>query len=112
MTEAVYRTGQAAKEWGVSSYDVRRLCEAGLIDAEFSAGKQWRIPASEVARVKREGVPPIPTTAEPEHGNPQAAARNTNGHRSEQLAEEDPEVVESAAGVKIMENTVRRRKLD
>ncbi len=106
MPEGYYRTGAAAKELNISTYHLRKLAESGSIEADYT-GRQWRFPASEIARLQREGVPPIPTTAEPEHRNPQPA-----GHRSEELAEEDPEVVESATGVKIMGNTVQRRKLD
>src|SRR5689334_14789488 len=63
MAEGYYRTGQVAEILGISSNDVRRLCEAGLIEADYT-GKQWRIPVSEVERLKRDGVPPIPKTAE------------------------------------------------
>jgi hypothetical protein len=36
MPETYYRTGAAAKALGLSSYQVRRLAEAELIDAEFT----------------------------------------------------------------------------
>ena len=51
--QILYRVGQAAKDLGVSSYRLRRLCETGLINAEFS-GKQWEIPAGEVERLNSE----------------------------------------------------------
>ena len=111
MPEGYYRTGAAAKELNISTYHLRKLAESGSIEADYT-GRQWRFPESEINRLKREGIPPIPTTAEPEHHNPQPAGRNTNGHRSEELAEEDPEVVESAAAVKVKENRVKNRKLD
>jgi len=57
--ESSYRTGQLARVLGVSSYQIRRLAEAGLIEAEYS-GKQWRIPARELERLQKEGVPEIP----------------------------------------------------
>ena len=57
--QMTYRLGQVGKDLGVSSYRIRRLCETGQIDAEFS-GKQWQIPAAEVERLKRDGVPPTP----------------------------------------------------
>ena len=57
MPDSYYRTGQAAAALGISSYAIRRLCAAGLVEAEFS-GKQWRIAVSEIERLKREGVPP------------------------------------------------------
>ena len=64
ISESYYRTGQAAKQLGVSSYQVRRLCEAGEMAAETSAGQQWKIPGVEVARLRREGVPQVPVRVE------------------------------------------------
>jgi len=65
MAESYYRTGQAAKQLGVSSYHVRRLCEAGEIAAELSEGQQWKIPASEIARRRRGDVCPRPFDFKP-----------------------------------------------
>jgi len=66
MPESYYRTGQAAKQPGVSSYHIRRLCEAGEIAAEITNGQQWKIPAGEIARLKKEVVPPVPQDLEPD----------------------------------------------
>ena len=41
MVNGFYRIGQASKHLGVSSYHLRRLCEAGAIDAELTSGNQW-----------------------------------------------------------------------
>lgn len=57
---ATYRTGQAAKLLGVSSHHIRRLCEAGMVEAELNSGNQWRIHLTEIDRLTKEGVPPIP----------------------------------------------------
>ena len=55
------RIGQAARELGVSAHIIRKLCAAGLIEAEqTTGGRQWRIPFHEVERLKREGLPLIP----------------------------------------------------
>jgi len=72
MPDSYYRTGQAAAVLGISSYAIRRLCAAGLVEAEFT-GKQWRIAVSEIERLKREGVPPIPGITDdnaPRHQRP------------------------------------------
>jgi hypothetical protein len=61
-----YRSGQAARVWAISPHLVRRLCEAGLIDAERTDGGQWKIPHSEVERIKNEGLPEIPSSIEPD----------------------------------------------
>jgi hypothetical protein len=60
MGKPYYRIGQAAKLLGISSYHLRRLCELGIIEAEFS-GHQWQILVSVIEEVQRTGVPPIPS---------------------------------------------------
>ncbi len=124
MSDNYYRTGQAAKQLEVSSYQIRRLCECGLIDAELTSGKQWRIPASEVIRLKREGVPPIPQLLqEPMESVPIPIPYQPNGHavRPEDPEDDDPEdlygppsedVVRSAEDVTITENLLKKRKLE
>jgi hypothetical protein len=67
-------TGPSAKELGISSYRVRKLCETGLIsDAEFSEGRQWLVPQTEVARMGREGVPPVPRAVDSDVPEPTRA---------------------------------------
>jgi len=39
-----------------------------MIEAEVTPGKQWRVSVSEVARLKRDGLPPIPRQLPPEPG--------------------------------------------
>ena len=58
-----YRSGQAARLLGVSAHTLRRLAEAGLVDAEFT-GSQWRFLAEEIQRLQREGLPPLPAMEE------------------------------------------------
>jgi excisionase family DNA binding protein len=60
MKGLFYSTGQVARQLGTTQATVRVLCENGLIAADTTPGGQWRIPASEVERLKRDGVPPIP----------------------------------------------------
>ncbi|MDP2998270.1 MAG: hypothetical protein Q8N47_12350 [Bryobacterales bacterium] len=55
-----YRVGQVAEKLGISNYEMRHLCEAGLVRAERTQGGQWQVPVSEVERLKQSGVPPIP----------------------------------------------------
>ena len=65
MKQNFYRTGQAGKQLGISSYRIRQLCESGLIpDAELTEGGQWLVPASEVEKLSKEGVPPTPKTVD------------------------------------------------
>ncbi len=74
-----YRSGQAAKLWGISAHLVRRLCEAGLIEAQHTAGGQWKIPHSEVERIKEEGVPEIPSSIEPDQDEWEAGGPQETG---------------------------------
>jgi hypothetical protein len=110
--QILYRVGQAGKDLGVSSYRIRRLCETGLIDAEFSSGKQWEIPAAEIERLKRDGVLSAPKIvdsedAEPSHApNAKAAAAL--------LADPSPEVIAAAEEAEMSgrQLTVAKNKLE
>src|SRR6266481_6096994 len=105
MPDVFYRTGQAAKALGLSSYQIRRLAESGLIQAEYS-GSQWRIPGSEVDRLFKDGVPEIPANDDrPEKPSP---AKPTNGL----LAPPSPTVVSAAEEVAITEQLLKRRRLE
>jgi excisionase family DNA binding protein len=119
MHETYYRTGQAAKQLGVSSYHIRRLCETGTIDAEITDGQQWKVPAAEIARLKKEGVPTIPQDLEDlEDDNPDdnpddepaptCCARVPEGL----YAEPSDDVIAAAEEVKIVENRLKRRRLE
>jgi excisionase family DNA binding protein len=118
MPEAYYRTGAAAKALGLSSYQVRRLAEAELIDAEFT-GNQWRIPASEIDRLLKEGIPDIPASGdEPEMA---AAAGNGDRHRSNgrdrdadprRAAGQLPGVIDAYAGAAQKQAKLEERQLD
>ena len=59
MAESYYSVGQAARLLGVSQYMVRRLIEAGAIEAESTPGGGQRIPAAEFDRVQRDGLPVV-----------------------------------------------------
>ena len=55
-----YSTGKAAQELGASQDTIRALCNSDVIRAVPTNGRQWRISAREVERLKREGLPPVP----------------------------------------------------
>lgn len=110
MTEVYWRTTQAAAELGISPHHLRKICDAHLIEAERTEAGQWRIPVQEVNRLKKDGVPPIPVSAEPQ---PKARQTAQNG-RTELLA---PPTDAAAAAVEEVvisdaELKVRRNKLD
>lgn len=60
MNQASYSTSSAASELQVSQHIMRRLIEAGLVDADRTEGGRWRIPRSEIHRLKEEGIPQLP----------------------------------------------------
>src|SRR5579871_100877 len=114
MTEVYWRTTQAAAELGISPHHMRKICEANLIEAEKTPAGQWRVPGQEVNRLKKDGVPPIPVTAEPQ---PKARSSIQNG-RTELLAPPTDvaaaaveEVVISDAELKVRRNKLEKLKL-
>src|SRR5215472_2460630 len=50
-----------------------------MIEAEFSDGRQWRIPTSEAERLQRQGVPPIPSGDLASHESNGRSARPGQG---------------------------------
>jgi hypothetical protein len=88
------------------------LCENRVIAAETTPGGHWRVPASEVERLKRDGLPPIPRPLPTESAPP---ARNGAAGRDvhpELLAEPSEEVVAAADQVAITRSLLERRKID
>ena len=79
MPGLFYSTGQVARQLGTTAAVVRVLCENGLVAAETTPGGQWRVPASEVERLKRDGLPPIPRPL-PNSSAPPADNGTSNGH--------------------------------
>src|ERR1035437_5852776 len=115
MSESYFRSGQVAKQLGVSSYHVRRLCEVGEINADLTAGQQWRIPASEIARLRREGIPDVPV----ESGDGDDDAIYTSSPETDPgeppeglLAAPSDELIEAAEDVKIVESRLKKRRVE
>jgi hypothetical protein len=108
--QILYRVGQAGKELGVSSYRIRRLCETGLINAEFT-GKQWEIPAAEIERLKRDGVPAAPKIVDSE----EAPSRAPNAKAATALlADPSPEMIAAVEQAEMsgQQLTVAKNKLE
>jgi excisionase family DNA binding protein len=112
MEPLFYSTGQVARQLGTTLATVRVLCENRVIAAETTPGGHWRVPASEVERLKRDGLPPIPrplpTESAPPAGNGNAGRQ---GHQ-EFLAEPSDEVVSAADQVEITRSMLEKRKID
>jgi hypothetical protein len=109
--QILYRVGQSAKDLGVSSYRIRRLCETGLINAEFT-GKQWEIPASEIERLKRDGVPSAPRIVDDSDTEPSPAPNAKAA--SALLADPSPEMIASAEEAEMsgQQLTVAKNRLE
>jgi hypothetical protein len=119
----MYRVGQAGKDLGVSSYRIRRLCETGRIDAEFS-GQQWQIPVAEIERLKRDGVPPTPKIVDSDEVETSRTPNTKENGAPTLLADPSPAMVAAAeqaeisgreltvAENKLMRNRVRREEVE
>src|SRR5450755_1364455 len=110
-TSLYFTTGQAAHQLSASQAQIRALCDAGAVESESTPGGQYRIPAGEVERLKRAGLPSVPRPL-PQEGAP--AARNGHArHRHPQLlAEPSQGVVTAAEEVVVTENLLKKRRLD
>jgi excisionase family DNA binding protein len=119
MGEALYlSTGRAAKVLGVSADSVRRLCQARQIEgAVLTPGGQWRIPTDEVARLREEGVPPVPAPLPARNSRLAEASpagdndREVSGGRDYLLADPSEETIAAADTVVRLESEVRALEL-
>lgn len=60
-----YRIKELASDMGYSVAWITHLVQEGRIKGMKPTGGSWRIPASEVARMKKEGIPPLPRVPQP-----------------------------------------------
>jgi hypothetical protein len=79
------------------------------VEAEQTAGGQWRIPLSEVERLAREGVPEAPTFIEEA---PEVPARTPARLREDVYADPSPDVIEAREEVSIRQSRLEARRLD
>jgi excisionase family DNA binding protein len=111
MNHLFYSTGQVARQLDTSLAAIRALCENHVIAAETTAGGHWRVPAAEVERLKRDGLPPIPRPLPTESARP---ARHGTVTRQEDpdFLEESDEVAFAADQVAISRSRLENRKID
>jgi hypothetical protein len=111
MQALFYSTGQVARELGTTQAAVRILCESGAIASETTPGGHLRISESEVKRLKRDGLPPIPRPLPTERAVP---ARNVQACLQERSdsSEEYSEVQFAADLVAITKSTLEKRRVD
>src|ERR1035437_10342310 len=112
MRPLFYSTGQVARQLGTTLAAVRILCENRVIAAETPPGGRLRVPASEVERLKRDGLPPIPRPLP--IGSASSARNGTAGRHGypEFPVETSEEVVSAADQVAITRSALEKRKID
>jgi excisionase family DNA binding protein len=109
MGEVFYSTGQVARELGVTQARIRTLCQSGLIAAEITPGGQFRIPQSEVDRLKRDGLPAIPRPM-PNSAGGEPVLRSRRGYHSrltDTRGRPSGPAVEAAEYVSVLEKEVQ-----
>ena len=95
-----YATGQAARELGATQEAIRALCQGGLIEAEITPGKQFRIRASELERLRREGLPQTPRPMPGESRAREGGGGAHGGDDPRALSASSPDVIEAYAAVR------------
>jgi excisionase family DNA binding protein len=112
MEPLFYSTGQVARQLGTTLAAIRILCDNRVISAQTTPGGHWRVPASEVDRLKRDGLPPIPRPLPIESAPPaRDGTAGRHGH-PEFLAEPSDEVMSAADQVAITRSMLEKRKID
>lgn len=110
MTRLYYSTGQVAQQLGVTLATVRTLCANGVVKSETSPGGHLRVPAAEMERLLREGLPPIPRPLPAENA---PATNGTNGsHAHPEFLDPSDEVALAAEAVAITRSTLEKRKIE
>ncbi len=112
MERLFYSTGQVARQLGITLAAVRTLCENQVIIAETTPGGQWRVPASEVERLKREGLPPIPRPLPIESALPTNGTTAGLERRSELPVKPSAEVLSAEDEVAITRSRLETRRIE
>lgn len=111
MERLFYSTGQVARQLGTTLATIRALCENHVIAAETTPGGQWRVSASEVDRLKRDGLPPIPRPLPVERAL--VTTNGTSHHDDPENWPQPSDEVQSAEDrVAITRSTLETRKID
>ncbi len=112
MERLYYSTGQVARQLGVTLPTVRTLCENHVIVAQTTPGGQWRVPAAEVERLKRDGLPPIPRRLPREPGLEITDEPFDHTPYSKFLPQSSEQVAAAADQVAITKCTLERRRFE
>jgi hypothetical protein len=110
-TSLYFTTGQAAHQLSASQAQIRALCDAGAVESESTPGGQYRIPAGEVERLKRTGLPSVPRPLPQETAPAARNGRTRHGH-PELLADPSQNVVTAAEEVVVTGNLLRKRRIE
>jgi hypothetical protein len=110
-TSLYFTTGQAAHQLSASQAQIRALCESGAVESESTAGGQYRIPAGEVERLKRTGLPTLPRPLPQEGASVTRNGPPRHGH-PQLLADPSQVAVTAAEDVVVSENLLRKRRIE
>lgn len=102
-----YSTGQAARELGITQARVRDLCRHGVITAEITDGRQFRIPREELEKLKREGLPVVPRPLPNAERVATIGPPPSRRHHPALLAAPSADLIHSGEEVVCLENEVK-----
>jgi len=88
------------------------MCENGVVAAETTPGGQWRVPAHEVERLKRDGLPPIPRPMPTEDDPPESNGKPARPNHSELAVRPSMEVASAQDLVAFMKATLEKRRIE
>jgi excisionase family DNA binding protein len=112
MEQLFYSIGQVARQLGTTLATVRLLCENRVIRAETTPGGQWRVPAAEVERLQRDGLPPMPRPLPIESAAPGRNEMADHDGPSESQPKPSADVVSAEDLVAITRSTLEKRRID
>lgn len=112
--EIWFRTGAVAKMLGTSPHRIRELARASVIDSQVRNGYRY-IPGSEVERLKKEGLPPMPASTDIDDtpgAEQEAPARPARGRHTQELyGEPSHQLVASKEKVIRLEHAADAQKI-
>jgi hypothetical protein len=107
------RLSQAAAQLSTSRYVLLKLCQLAMVEAERTPGGHWRIPCTEIERLKAEGLPVVPALISAADEAVDSPGRRASSDPPEGLYRDASQgLAESAESVLIAEHAVRRRQLE
>jgi len=96
MDDLYFRSGEAARELGVTQGKIRALCASGAIRSKCSPGGHYYVPKDEVERLKQEGLPAAPHPLPQAKESREVTAPRRNRSEPELLAPPSEAAIDAA----------------